>query len=214
MKIQHAPFEQLWRTMTKPFVVFGMFVLFAILYIWCDQALAFALSPLRGMTSLKILTLMGLGALWISTLGFLFVLFYVVLKKRDIALKLGFLWLCVFIPNMIHGVLKVTLGRARPLMLLDKGEYGFYGFKLDSAFWSFPSGHTTTVVALALGAWFFWPRYRLWYVLFALLLPITRLMLAKHYLSDVMMTAYLTLIEVGLIYMLWNRLQVKYSCRN
>lgn len=214
MKTHNASFERLFNTMIKPQAILGMLLLFTLLYMWGDEALALFISPLKELKSVKLFTLMGVGALWVAVLGFMFVLFQFVLKKRAQALQVGFLWLCVFVPNAINAFLKVGVGRARPIMLLEQGHYGFNWFSLDSSFWSFPSSHTTTTVSLALGLWILFPKHRVWYALFAIFISISRLMLAKHYLSDVMAAAYLSVLEVGLVYVVWNRMQVKYQCLN
>lgn len=110
-----------------------------------------------------------------------------------------FLWLCVMIPNVIGGVLKIGFGRARPLLWLQDDAYGFYWLQTKSSYWSFPSGHATTVMGVAMGLSLLFPRYVLWFLSTAGLVIFSRLALLQHYLSDVLMAAYLVMIEVGLL---------------
>ena len=109
------------------------------------------------------------------------------------------LLLCVLIPNIISLALKILLGRARPELLFDQSLYGFYGLHFVRPFWSFPSGHTTTVVGLVLGLMLIFPRHFYAFIVAGLLVISTRVFLTDHYLSDVLGTSYLVLFEVGLL---------------
>ncbi len=108
-----------------------------------------------------------------------------------------FLFFCVLIPNLICLALKMLVGRARPDLLFLDNIYGFYGVHLTQAkYWSFPSGHTTGIVSLFYGMHWIFPDYtRLW-ILLGVLFIATRVLLDQHYLSDVVATACLTLLEL------------------
>ena len=104
---------------------------------------------------------------------------------------------CVFVANLVCFVCKVTLGRARPDLLFASNEFGFYWFKLSKFYWSFPSGHTTTVVSLAVGLGVLFPRYFYIALTVALLVAASRVLLYYHYLSDVLSAFYISLLVVG-----------------
>ena len=104
---------------------------------------------------------------------------------------------CLIIPNLICLILKMLLGRARPDLLFLDHSYGFYGLHLTQAkYWSYPSGHTTTIISLLYGIHWIFPRYNRLCILIGVLLISTRVLLNYHYLSDVVATAGLTLLEL------------------
>jgi undecaprenyl-diphosphatase len=95
----------------------------------------------------------------------------------------------VFLPvaaaGLVNDGLKIMFGRARPRFWLAGDESGFdfvrYGFKYAS----FPSGHTATSVAAAIAFGALYPRWRMVFGAFALLIAISRVALDFHYPSDV-----------------------------
>ena len=102
------------------------------------------------------------------------------------------------IPNLFGFVVKIVLGRARPDLLFSIDYFGFYGFKLNNLYWSFPSGHTLTSTALASGLGVIFPRYFYAFLGGALLVASSRILLYHHYLSDVMTGLYMSLLLVGI----------------
>ncbi|OGV50749.1 MAG: hypothetical protein A3F46_00385 [Legionellales bacterium RIFCSPHIGHO2_12_FULL_42_9] len=107
-----------------------------------------------------------------------------------------FLWLCVALSNVVCGVLKVILGRARPDLWLQLHEYGFSWLTTDSSHMSFPSGHTTTIMSVAFGFSVIFPRFWPLFVLGGILVALSRVLLLQHYLSDVLVAIVLTLLVV------------------
>lgn len=107
-----------------------------------------------------------------------------------------FLWLCVTLSNMVCGVLKALLGRARPDLWLQSHEYGFSWLKMDALHMSFPSGHTTTIMSLAFGLSVIFPRFCLLFVSGGLLVALSRVLLLQHYLSDVLAAMFLASLVV------------------
>ena len=100
------------------------------------------------------------------------------------------MWINVTSIMLVCGVLKMCLGRARPVLLFSEHQFGFYGFHLQHAYWSCPSGHTCVMMALLLGGVLFWPRYVYLFILMALSFVFTRVMVTAHYLSDVLVSMY------------------------
>ena len=108
-----------------------------------------------------------------------------------------FLLACVVLPNLVGLVLKITVSRSRPDLLFDGDFFGFYWFKFNDLFWSFPSGHSITVAGLAAGLGALFPRYFYVFLGLALLVTSTRVFLYFHYLSDVMIGFYISMLVVG-----------------
>lgn len=102
-------------------------------------------------------------------------------------LKSAFTILLTILTYMfIAGVLKIIIGRARPLFFI---ETGFYGFSFlnghHSYFRSFPSSHAATAFALThLFTRDKKPLFKKLSYLFAAVLVSSRLFLKEHYLSD------------------------------
>lgn len=144
-------------------------------------------------------TQLGLGILYL--IGFLLaaLFFRYHHKNRLWEIRFWFLWASALLSSCVCVILKVLFGRARPDLWFGTGLYGFYGFKLNSLFWSFPSGHTSTVMGIVFGIAVLFPRYERIAMLFGILIAISRVVLFQHYLSDVAAAAWLALIEIAML---------------
>ena len=195
-------FDRLFKTITKPWVAISLGTFIIISFFYFDKPVAYFFHKLDLKQHYSVvywITNLGIGAVDL-TLLFLFALFFrYIHRNKQSEARSWFLFLCVLIPNLICVVLKTLLGRARPELLFDKSLYGFYGLHTNSQFWSLPSGHTTTVMGLFLGLGILFPRYFLACMVAALVIIATRVLLADHYLSDVVTTACLTVIEIGIL---------------
>ncbi len=96
-----------------------------------------------------------------------------------------FVFLAVAVSGLLADLLKGVFGRARPKLLFQDGVYGFTWDGRQADYWSFPSGHATTIVALATALNFLWPRAWPAYLAAALLVSASRVIIGAHYLSDV-----------------------------
>ncbi len=87
-------------------------------------------------------------------------------------------------------LIKMLTGRPRPIVVEEQGVVpGFHGLGFDGN--SFPSGHATFAFTLAAVAAAFLPRARVPIYAVATFIAISRVMLDKHYLSDVIAGALL-----------------------
>lgn len=95
------------------------------------------------------------------------------------------------VAGFICEILKIVLARARPELWLHHTLYGFYGFSLSHAYNSTPSGHATIIFVLATVISLIRPQWQAigWTV--AIIIAVTRILLNQHYLSDVLLGAYL-----------------------
>lgn len=197
-----SPFDRLFSIMTKTWVSTSFIALVVLSFLFLDKRIAvyFYQLDLKGFELvLHAVTSLGIVEVYVAGLFLLALFFRYVYRKREYEAYSWFLWLCVLLPNVICLALKVGLGRARPELWFEKQLYGFYGFHLKSTYWSFPSGHTTTMMGLTLGLTVLFPRGGYWFILLGLLASISRIILVKHYLSDVLMAAYLALVEIGVL---------------
>ena len=102
-------------------------------------------------------------------------------------------------------VVKIATGRSRPSV---QTEAGWNGPRLSSRYNAFPSGHTAASTAffatLAFASW----RIGLGFLVIPLLIAMSRMYVAAHHLSDVVVA---TLIGLGVAYfvMRWSKLKVE-----
>lgn len=195
-------FNKLFSTMCRPWVALIYWGVVVICYRYFDQKIAFFLHELDLETNLAWLnwvTKLGIGAIYFVGFFLLALYFQIMAHNKKRAAQAWFLWFSVVVPSMICFILKVTLGRARPTLLFEKQHYGLYGVTMQTDYWSFPSGHTTTVMGLVFGLSVLFPRYCYALVLSGLFVVSSRVLLTNHYVSDVLGASYLALIEVGLL---------------
>jgi membrane-associated phospholipid phosphatase len=103
--------------------------------------------------------------------------------------------------GLLGDLLKPIFGRARPRLWLADHIYGFTWQGARALYWSFPSGHTITIVALAAALARLYPRGIPLYAAAALLVGASRILLEEHYLSDVLAGAYLAMVVSWLVYL-------------
>ena len=154
----------------------------------------------------KMLSLLGESHWYIGS-GILGALFFGLVRKNSL-LKLRFLFLLY--ANLFAGalsiLLKISFGRLRPWEYeKDATQFGFLLFQNADAtlfdrvsFWassilerypyvtSFPSGHTTTSVAVCTYFILLFPRYMPIWILITLLSISGRILANDHYVSDVL----------------------------
>jgi len=97
----------------------------------------------------------------------------------------------IVLSGIVTNIIKFLVGRLRPKMFFERGLYGFEPFHIGYEFNSLPSGHATTVFAIATTCSIFWPKYRIPLYLFAAIVAISRLVLTSHYLGDVLAGAFI-----------------------
>jgi len=112
-------------------------------------------------------------------------------RFRHVADSALYVFLSVALTGLLTDGLKVTIGRLPPRALFDHGLYGVVPFNGHWAANAFPSGHASTVFAAMTALVFVLPRYDLAWLTLAVLVALSRVVLASHYLSDVAMGSYI-----------------------
>ncbi len=97
----------------------------------------------------------------------------------------GFIFYTVAATGILAIILKWTLGRARPKLYEQVGPVEFDFFAFHGSYTSFPSGHSTTVGALATALALIFPTWRWLIIVSAFWLAFSRIMVGAHYPSDV-----------------------------
>jgi membrane-associated phospholipid phosphatase len=97
----------------------------------------------------------------------------------------AFMFISVAASGLAANLLKRAIGRARPGLYEEWGAFSLHPFAHSSRFESFPSGHATTVGAILMVFALLAPRYRVVFMISALWLGLSRVIVAAHYPSDV-----------------------------
>jgi membrane-associated phospholipid phosphatase len=203
-----SPFDRFVKTMLKPWMVLSYFAFVIVSFFYFDIPVAswcHGLNLRNNMPVFYQITLLGTGGAYILLLCGMALFFRYVYHNQTYEARCWLLWLCVLIPYAITLVLKSLFGRARPELWFDEQLFGFYGLHFNKQFWSFPSGHTTTIMGLMFGLCILFPRYLYAFLAAGLCVVATRVLLTNHYLSDVMATSYLVLMEIAVLWAFLSR---------
>ncbi len=196
-----SQFEKTYRLMKNAWIITFYAILVILVYHFIDIPLATYLHQLDLRTkihALSALTALGKWTAYVALFFLAALYFRYIQVNRVYEGRSWYLLGCVLVANLVCFILKAGLGRARPELLFSSNEFGFYWFKWNKFYWSFPSGHTTTVVSLAVGLGTLFPRYFFALLGLALLVAASRVLLYYHYLSDVLTAFYLTVLVVGI----------------
>ncbi len=96
-----------------------------------------------------------------------------------------FIFTTVAFSGLVALLLKNVFGRVRPNFYDGVNLWQSFPFSGRYDFISFPSGHTTTVGAVAVVVYLFAPRFTIVAVAFAIWIGITRLGVGSHYPADI-----------------------------
>lgn len=122
--------------------------------------------------------------------------------RRSAAYRHLTLFLSIAVAGLSANVLKLLFNRARPPLLFTDGSFGFrpFTFNLEFLWQSFPSGHSTTGLAIAVAGSLVWPRLRwvMWPI--GLSIALGRVAYNVHYVSDVIAGGALGIVAALLVH--------------
>jgi len=171
----------------------GAVLIIVISYFFIDLPVARCFHALSQETRnvFEWITKAGVSTVYLIVSFGLFIFFRWIRQKRLYADCALLFFSNVALSGIVTNIVKFLVGRLRPKMFFEKGLYGFDPFRVGYEFNSFPSGHATTVFAIAVTCSIFWPKYRILFFIFATIVALSRLVLNAHYLSDVLAGAYI-----------------------
>ena len=88
-------------------------------------------------------------------------------------------------PVVVTELIKRAVGRGRPFVGGKADPFNFLPFHGAKPYFSFPSAHSVTAFALALGVAVIWPKWRIPMFIYAVAIAASRLVLLAHHPSDV-----------------------------
>jgi membrane-associated phospholipid phosphatase len=128
------------------------------------------------------------------------------IQKRPVwANAAAFVFASVALSGIANELIKFTVGRSRPVLLLTQQIYEFKPFVNEHVYNSFPSGHANTAAALFYSLYLIRDRYWYIYVPIALAIMLSRVILDVHFLGDIIFGAYLAVVVTSLVKIAFDR---------
>ena len=186
----------------------------AISYEWLDRPIAyFTHAHFHNEPWLAWLTLIPEFFAPLAVLAFIVLGLRALLEKPLTRLEAVTLLCAVslVIASAIKNQLKIVFGRTWPETwvrnnpsLIQDGVYGFHPFQIGAAYESFPSGHTTAVMAVMSVLLICYPRYRILFALIIVAVVIGLIGADFHFLSDCIAGAFIGASTGWIVVTLWE----------
>ena len=179
-----------------------------------------------GTTHLKdfFISITGLGdSFWyFSIIFFIFLFSFLGFKTKIISLN-NFLYLKNFslfcfsyllLVGLTTQIIKHVIGRPRPNHTDFSSNFIFNFFSTDSAFHSFPSGHSSTIIAVTLIACLVIPGLRIFFYTCGFLIALSRVVVGAHFVTDVIAGGVLSIMLFKILNLFFEKKYPKLSYNN
>ena len=142
-------------------------------------------------------------SLWYFLICVLLIVFVFVYEKVRIKCTISFketkkilyfTLLSLFFTGVVTQIIKHIVGRPRPNHANINGVFGFDFLSLESAFHSFPSGHTSTIFILAIILSVLIPKLKYFFYIFGSAIAFSRVVVGAHFFTDVIAGAVVAFI--------------------
>ncbi len=110
-----------------------------------------------------------------------------------------FVFVSVLSASVLVQVLKIVIGRARPIFFEALGMTGFFPFNTEWAFNSMPSGHTAVTFAGLVMIGMLVPKIKWATWTLAILIGASRVCVGAHWPSDVLLGAFIGMVVADLV---------------
>lgn len=178
--------------------VLGLLFATALVALYLDGALTLAARRLPGDVRVIFVQITKLGdSLYIFVLSALGIVIPLLMRGKPgvnraydsalayLAARCFYVFTVAAFSGIVSQVLKRMIGRARPRLYDQFGEFHFVIPGFPSVYASFPSGHAITAFACAVAVGYFIPRLRWALLALAVLVAASRVVVGSHYASDV-----------------------------
>ncbi len=145
------------------------------------------------------ITRLGVSTPYLVVSALAAVWFRYVKKDRTAFNTALFIFACVAVSGLAADLIKFFAGRYRPVMLLNQNLYGFKFFSVGYLYNSFPSGHANTITALLLSLYIVFRGPGIFYILVAVPVIMSRVIIGVHFFSDTLFGAYLAFVTTFLL---------------
>lgn len=146
----------------------------------------------------KVPTFFGYSQVWLIPLVPLWG--YAVWKGWAVRKEILFFVLSIAVSGIAADVLKFIFGRCRPQLWFREQKYGFTFFKFTYKYISFPSGHAATGLSFGFAGMYLYPDYTALWLFSGALVAYSRVALAKHYFSDVLVGGWIGAVSSVYLY--------------
>jgi len=165
----------------------------AVCYLFVDIPVARRCQMLSMQTVLfyKKLTAVGHSTAWLIGSASIWAVCQFGIRNRRVAHRAAFVFFAIAVSGIAVNVIKFIFARTRPIELLTHDTFEFRFFDIGYEVNSFPSGHACTIGAVFMSFCIVLPRWKAVWVGLGLLLPVTRVLINSHFVSDVMVGLYL-----------------------
>lgn len=122
-------------------------------------------------------------------------------KNREYRMQsMAFIASTAIASGLLVNILKLIFARYRPVEYLVNDNYGFNWFEYGYRMASFPSGHSATALGVASALALLFPKYLLPILATGVLIMFSRIVVAAHYPSDVVMGGFVGVITTLFLY--------------
>ncbi len=204
------------RSMNFRFAGFlGVIVVAACIacYFFFDIPALYWLNSKQGAirSAFGLITYLGLSTPYLILSALAFIWFRLADRKPLFSNMALFVFTCVASAGIANDILKFLVGRSRPNLLLQGNIYELHFFSFGYGYNSFPSGHANTAAALALALCIVSGKCRPVYIVPALAVMLSRVVIGAHFISDVVFGSYLALVMVLLVKAAFERAGLEIS---
>jgi membrane-associated phospholipid phosphatase len=174
-------FMSFWVTLLVVFLllIFSVFFIDQPLTLWCAK-----LSPDIHTFAERFSWLIAPETYFVA-LPILYLLLFYLFGEKKARILLYFI-VGLSCAMLTTDLLKVLFGRTRPEEWFTQHYYGFAWFGMNELYWSFPSGHATTIGSLMGTITYFRPQRIYLWITIAILLSFVRVIGLNHFFSDIL----------------------------